>query len=404
MEAIYGIPDGRLEVLQEKVAALNKRALKLGVVPLDLEVLCHQDVRRLIGGTERCETTRWHWVRLTGETPKLAGWSFRAVIEPHETGNVLRVVPGHDVPELYRACELTCDHCRTARRRKETYVVRNEADGRWAQVGSGCVRDFLGGADPHRVAGWLELIDAFGHLLVRAEDDDDFFGCGRGQKRWPVEDVLLAAALAIRKWGWLSRSKAEECGRDPTSAYVARLLDPPPSRGREVRDAWRELSETDREDARAALAWARGLTPTSTFESNLKIAASDGSATGRELGLLCAAIPCWARACERELNRRKWERLGATSTYQGEVKKRREFEVTIASHQTLESDFGLTQFYKFVDDAGNLFVWFGSRDLDAKVGDAVVVRATVKKHEEYRGVRQTVLTRVDLLKRVTETA
>ncbi|MBA4071394.1 MAG: hypothetical protein C0497_06075 [Gemmatimonas sp.] len=41
--------------------------------------------------------------------------------------------------------------------------------------------------------------------------------------------------------------------------------------------------------------------------------------------------------------------------------------------------------------------WWASRAPGLSIGDVIDARATVKKHEEYKGVKQTVVTRLDVL-------
>lgn len=67
--------------------------------------------------------------------------------------------------------------------------------------------------------------------------------------------------------------------------------------------------------------------------------------------------------------------------------------------------------YKFTDERGNVFAWFAS-SYQAKVnadgtfgvndlwevGDTFTVEATVKKHDEYEGIKQTVITRAKVKK------
>ena len=53
--------------------------------------------------------------------------------------------------------------------------------------------------------------------------------------------------------------------------------------------------------------------------------------------------------------------------------------------------YGTTFLYRFVDDAGNVFVWKASGAYN--VFDGVTIKGTVKDHSEYQGVKQTVLTR-----------
>lgn len=52
-----------------------------------------------------------------------------------------------------------------------------------------------------------------------------------------------------------------------------------------------------------------------------------------------------------------------------------------------------THVYTFVDDSENCFVWFASKDQQITVGGKYKLRATVKCHNEYKGIKQTVVTR-----------
>lgn len=89
-----------------------------------------------------------------------------------------------------------------------------------------------------------------------------------------------------------------------------------------------------------------------------------------------------------------------SSAYVGEIGKRETFEATLVYTTNLESQFGVTHLYKFKDAAGSILVWFASsvfynvaagRDID--LGDTVKFDATVKNHEEYKGIKQTQITR-----------
>jgi len=63
----------------------------------------------------------------------------------------------------------------------------------------------------------------------------------------------------------------------------------------------------------------------------------------------------------------------------------------------LDSHYGITHLYKFVDDAGNLYTWFSSRDKYLYSGDeTTIIKATVKKHDSYNGENQTIITRAKL--------
>ena len=56
---------------------------------------------------------------------------------------------------------------------------------------------------------------------------------------------------------------------------------------------------------------------------------------------------------------------------------------------------GVTHRYNMIDDNGNRYVTFSSADWGVDKGDQVsITRALVKNHQEYKDVKQTVLTRV----------
>ncbi len=89
--------------------------------------------------------------------------------------------------------------------------------------------------------------------------------------------------------------------------------------------------------------------------------------------------------------------------YVGQPKKRMDFTLTLASEHEFDGYYGLTRIYEFADEQGNCIVWFtsntvGCYDEDgiwqyAEVGDKVTMRATVKEHKEYNGIKQTVINR-----------
>lgn len=95
-------------------------------------------------------------------------------------------------------------------------------------------------------------------------------------------------------------------------------------------------------------------------------------------------------------------------TYVGQPKERMELSLTLVSERQFEGRYGRTNCYNFADEQGNCIVWFTQNALCmyfeersewgyAEVGDRVTMRATVKEHSEYKGVKQTVLTSAKIL-------
>ena len=97
------IPADSYPLVLEKINALNKRAAKLKVPPVQLQITgeIFKDMRKdpdldPYGDTPKRQM-KFFKVKVIGESPKLAGWKFIATIEHKDAGNIIRAVPGHPV-------------------------------------------------------------------------------------------------------------------------------------------------------------------------------------------------------------------------------------------------------------------------------------------------------------------
>src|SRR4051794_23668881 len=177
-----------LPELQMRIGRLARRAERLGTAPLVLRE-CGED-----GG-------EYTLVVLEGEPPTLAGWTLAAVVD-HRDGEPRLRVTSSAAPALdpRRFCEPRCDHCRLRRRRAATFVVWHAATGRVRQVGTGCLRDFLGGHDPGRLCRQAEYL-----LMAR-----EVIAAAAAAPPVAVDGVALQtfaahAAMVVRAHGWVTR-------------------------------------------------------------------------------------------------------------------------------------------------------------------------------------------------------
>jgi hypothetical protein len=384
----YTIPSRNFGDFEHRIGKLAKRAAKLGVGAISYSA---EECERLDKETGRVYV--FYKVTLTGATPKIAGWMFVATLQhAGEAGNILRAVPGAEVPESFRTADPNCDHCKAARFRRETFLVRSEA-GELKQVGRQCVADFLGHADPQRIASLCEIWAEIGTLCEDAENDG-YGGGGGGIQRWDLLRFLACTACAIRNFGWISRSKARlEFGTTATSDWAARIMSPTPSEASKLP----KLTPEDSIEADAALAWFESeIAPKEAktdYEHNLAVIARLSSIDVKAFGLAASLIMIHRRAIGARL---ELERRAAVSQHFGEVSKRATFTLTVTMIREFPSNFGVTILHKFLDDKGNEAVWFSSRER-LKQGSTYTVKATVKKHDTRDGVRQTVLTRCTVL-------
>lgn len=106
-----------------------------------------------------------------------------------------------------------------------------------------------------------------------------------------------------------------------------------------------------------------------------------------------------AREAEAEAERARIAAERAISQHVGNVGDKIEITATFTRSLTIERRgfYDWQTFYsylnEFVDENGNVFVWFTTACFESKTGDTVKLCGTIKKHDEYKGQKQNVLTR-----------
>lgn len=407
MEATYKIPAENLAEFTARVEKLNKKAAKCGASPVTVTLGATETVSVTSeGGAERKRTFRV--VTMTGESPKFAGWAFLGTIYHTTEGNMLLSVPGSAIPAEYRTVPSKCDHCRTARRRNDTYVVRHD-DGRTMQVGHSCLRDFLGHADPHRLATWAEILGAFEREMESSEG-----GWGtRVEYTVELAEWFAIVAAQIRLHGWMSAATAREHSTEsrsltPTSQLAWSWAFPTWSSMSDSSRAAHKAetpTDADRAIAEQTLAWAQTeyamREDLNDYAFNCAVVTKASFVNYRTRGIAASIVSGYLRAMERAAEL-KLAKETSTSTHVGTVGERmRDIKVTLTKTRALApSDFGSRVMLQLQDEAGNVFVWFTGGEsapeilLDAAGQPrAVFMDATVKQHGEFGGVKQTTVSR-----------
>ena len=90
----------------------------------------------------------------------------------------------------------------------------------------------------------------------------------------------------------------------------------------------------------------------------------------------------------------KAKRPEPASEHIGEIGSKVDIEVTHVRTRYYDTRFGTTWVHTFKDASGNVLVWKTScACLDIEDGGKARIKATIKDHDEYNGVKQTILTR-----------
>ena len=79
----------------------------------------------------------------------------------------------------------------------------------------------------------------------------------------------------------------------------------------------------------------------------------------------------------------------------GELKERiRNIALTLTTVQLIDGNYGTTTLFIGRSESGHVVKWFAAGRFDYEIGDVLALEAaTVKEHENYKGVDQTVITR-----------
>lgn len=412
---MYRIYEGNVEGLKARLNKLNKRAAKIGATQI-VYTIDGEDFEDVEGQPGR--KRRIVLMNVTGEAPRCNGWTFIGTLNHTDDGNIIRAVPGVEMPATYRDCRPSCDHCKTNRLRRDTYIVRNEA-GECKQVGSNCLQDFLGHKDPAKLASWAELVLGAYDICASANDG----GKGLYTYRIDLPDYLsYVAEVVLRSGNFISRKQAQEHDNHtrPTSEialtamfHSAALAGTegeliPSTAAIDMAVAARDYalkkyaphmledgSPADFKKSLMAMNASEGL---NDFEHNLFVAAKCEGIEPRQAGVAAYIIQMYRKDLEMIA-----KRDSRPSNWVGEVGKRlRGLKLTVKAVRMRETQYGVQTWLRFVDESNNTFVWSASGEHDYAIDAQFIVTGTVKEHSDWKGIKQTKLMRCKLEMPVTE--
>jgi hypothetical protein len=367
-----------------RVAKINERAAKKGLAgTLAVEYTEIQlSEKDLLTGLIR----EWveYDIQITGNAPAHNGWEFIAKLDwDANAGLIVRAMPGAIQANRDALREGWCDHCKITRRRNVTYVVRNIETGETVQVGSSCIKDFTGWA------GSVAFLDS------EPQNEAGFFGTRELPEYSPLT-VLSVAWACIKLNGF---RPARHDGRS-TREDVMAVLYPNVKNAKEMEFARsiRPLADEAEKTATKILEWVLSNDGDNDYLMNLRSVAGGKLVSMRNIGLLASAPQAYAKSLERTLVREREASIYAASEYVGNIKERFEMGVVVKSVRYIEGEYGTSTLYTMLDTAGNVIKWFASSDkLGDTEGATAVIKATVKRHEEYNGTKITHVTRAAVI-------
>lgn len=384
MTATWTVPTMNRASAQKKLESMKKKADKYGA-QLDWEFseeyakefkLEDEDHVPYSVFYEVCDLT------ITSEVFGNEGYEVIAKVEHFDEGNVVTSVkPIKNYDEMkpeWSSIKPYCEHCNASRHQKITYMVKKE--GAYKQVGRNCLKEYTG-INPQAIGFGAEILNTIKEYDIENADKAKL---GSVLK---TEDYLAYAIRITERQGYIK--SGENRANKTYLENIGRCVD--------LKDEV-EITEEEAKKAHEMAEGIKAMDIDTAFDArlnNVQALLKCGYCKESHLGFIAyapTAYKIYLEKVRREAEREAKKASEAeTSQYIGAEGDKLQFRVAEAKRlASWESDYGLTHLYKFIDEDGNVLIWYASKLISEDVKE---IKGTVKGHNERDGVKQTVITR-----------
>ena len=378
----YTINISLLNLFEDKLASFKKKFAKYGYGEIVYSV---SEPRKEESGEKKGQLV----VDVEVEASyKINDYEFVASLEYSEElkeNMIKKPNEGTYVPDIYRT-RTFCDHCGVNRSRKYTVLLRNTVTGEYVQVGKSCVKDYLG-VDIGNYASYLSFFDDL-------EDYNDSISGASGvslKQAYDFEDIILQTLEYVKRFGYISKQQAYDSDAVATSTQVWHAINHDKDFYGNIMYEEYEISKESKESFADIAEYLNGAGDQSDYVHNLKMLMNMPYIDGKNFGLVVSVVGWFLR--EKHKMDEKANKTKASSEYIGSIGDKVEFTAVPTCVFSSESSFGMFYIYKF-NCNNNIIVWKTSKPLADVV---TTIRGTVKSTEEFRGEKQTEVTRCRII-------
>ena len=338
------------------------------------------------------------------ETLKYNDWYFIGKInaETGHTRNIIHrttVMENIEIPDYYYTCSANhCDHCNSDRYRKDTYIIYNSVTKEYKQVGSSCLKDFLG----YDIAGLFSMYDVFKDVIEEIEDYDRNscnYKCNIENEQYNIYYMLSRIIHEIDTNGYVSVKQAEvDFTMISTKSQIQSML-VDYYNGNNTNNIFNpkmELNTMDR--AKDIVAYFKNKISNNPnnyrmdYWRTIDTILTDEFVTFDEIGYIAALPMIYFKDMEKKNTNTN------TSNYIGNIgDKVKGMELTYFNKFAFETMYGVMTIYMFKDINDNILVWKTSTFIDIELNKVYKVSFTIKEHSEYKGIKQTSIIRAKII-------
>lgn len=318
------------------------------------------------------------------ETIKIGNYNIIAILKHNQIENsrenlIYMVDKEVKLPIKYNNIDSNCDHCNTNRKRNTTIILENlEKPGELLQVGSTCLKDYTGIEEMDIVSEISNLQDMFMQGLTNYDSID------YRQSYVKTIDYLVNCIYLIEKEGY-TKDYTKDKAFDLTLRGLAIKAG---EKGKYVTKALDTISYFNKDFNDNDFLRNTSLLLKNEYNKNS--------------GFIAYAYLAYLKELEKKTSRNK--NIEELSNYVGNIGDRIEIEVKLLNRYIFQTMYGPQQIYVFIDNNNNVYKWKTSVYLVNSKGesietneDTIKLKGSIKGHEEYKGTKQTELTRCKII-------
>ena len=434
---LYSIPVNRVEKLEKLIKKYQKKGANLSFeVRGDVIEEGSLFIQDPISHTEKRVPIKVSCKEVFVDgSYQINGWSFVGVIDFTNNGNIIRLADDSfsgKIPVKYYSTPKICEHCGKIRNRKDAYLIYNEENSEFKQVGSTCLLEYTLGMDANACASIMSCLDQVKNLGDLDFIRDDFFGNGYDSTGCGVDALSLKkhAIALVKRYGYNKMFQGQGTAADLSTYYfkekdenwdakfgsltlasneeVSEIDDYANAYLDKVKDAMKVAVDTGDSSSYLSLV--------NTYMYNASLTWLKSYVEYRDFGLISSFVNTFLKEVKKAAD----NSAKAGSQYQGNVGDRITIKINRVKalyYKPSYSYYGSgTTVYELLDTNNNVYIWSTTDSLDSYFGyncsweddngnkysfmdkdGAITIKATVKEHKEYKGIKQTVITRGKVL-------
>ncbi len=341
---IYEIPEANLTKLQKKAEQLKKKGANIKF-----------DILETIYKKDNYINYKYYKIDTEG-VYIINDWQYIGSLEHLPEGNLIKLITKVDIPDKYKTCGPICEHCNKQIDRTKTYLVQNIKTKEFKQIGKTCLKNYTG-LDIEHCALHLSFLDTLNNQL-----------------NFPIDSIKYYENDIYKKYAY-EYIKANGYDKLNIVSRVEEFIENNKNIQVDLTDINKYIETLD--------------TNSSTYFWNAKIAWNLDYIKNENKKLIYSIIYLYFKHLTEIKNT-------VETYYVGNIGDL--IDINIKSFRVLyKTDNGQFNYYmqsgtcyEIIDENNNYYIWTTTKQLTE---DVKHIKAKVKGYKEFRGIKQTVITR-----------